>query len=78
MTRMVTISVVIRMVVWVFLAFWLWLGLAVPLRRLPFVAIVAAVLGWVAAGLALPWIVPPLTHWVRSWVSVARHFLSTV
>ncbi len=53
--------------VWAFNAFWLWLGLAVLLKRLrvPLPQVSAAILGWVAAGALLPWAVPLAQHWLN-------------
>jgi hypothetical protein len=47
--------VVARIAVWVFTAFWFWLVLARIFSRLrvPYPALVAAVLGWIAAGLLI-------------------------
>jgi hypothetical protein len=50
-----------RVAVWVFTAFWFWLVLARILSRLrvPYAAIIAAVLGWIGAGLVAAWVLPP-------------------
>lgn len=51
-----------QLVVWAFTAFWLWLGFMrlferTALRRPPAV-VVAAILGWVCAGVLLEWVLP--------------------
>jgi hypothetical protein len=50
-----------RVAVWVFTAFWFWLVLARIFSRLrvPYAAIIAAVLGWIGAGLFAAWVLPP-------------------
>ena len=59
----------VRVLLWSVTAFWLWLVLAVILRRLPLPAasLVAAVLAWVLSGLTLRWTMPWATRWV-TWV----------
>ena len=59
----------VRVLLWSLTAFWLWLVLAVILRRLPLPApsLVAAVLAWVLSGLTLRWTMPWATRWV-TWV----------
>ena len=69
---------VVELAVWAVGAFWLWIGLATLLRRLglPLPHISAAILGWVAAGLSLPWVLPRVEHWFQL-SSVASHWLLT-
>ena len=51
-----------QLAVWAFLAFWLWLGFMRLLERTalrwPQAVVVAAILGWVAAGFLLEWLLP--------------------
>jgi len=70
---------IVGVAVWVFGAFWLWLALAAVLERLgiPLPNVSAAVLGWVATGLSLPWVVPSVEHWLRL-SSAASHWLLTM
>jgi len=62
--------------VWVFGAFRRWLALTAVPRRLglPLPGVSAAILGWVATGVSLPWMVPLVEHWLRL-SSVASHWL---
>jgi hypothetical protein len=55
-------EVVARLEVWAFVAFWLWLGLALLFNqfRLPYATVVAAALSWIGAGLLATWMLPPL------------------
>jgi hypothetical protein len=64
--------------VWAFGAFWLWLGLAAILRRLgsPLADVSAAIVGWIAAGVSLPWVLPRVEHWLQL-STVASHWLLT-
>jgi hypothetical protein len=70
---------VVELAVWAFGAFWLWLGLATLLRWLgvPSPHLGAAILGWVAVGLSLPWVLPRVEHWLQL-SSVASHWLLTM
>ena len=57
---------------WMFLAFVLWVVFAAFLRAAvafePLAAVViAAVVGWVGAGLLLHWLVPGFGTWAPSW-----------
>jgi hypothetical protein len=51
-----------QLAVWTFTAFWLWLGCMRLLERTalrwPAAVVVAAILGWVGAGLLLEWMLP--------------------
>jgi hypothetical protein len=69
----------VELAVWAFGAFWLWLGLTALLRQLgvPLPQLSAAILGWVAAGLSLPWVLPRVEHWLQL-SSVASHWLLTM
>jgi hypothetical protein len=69
---------VLKMTLWAFNAFWLWIGLALVLRKagLPFAVACAALLGWIGSGLSLPWILPGVVHWLSSASGVTRHFLT--
>lgn len=71
--------VIVELSVWAFGAFWLWLALAALLRRLrlPLPDLGAAIVGWVAAGLSLPWVLPRVEHWLQL-SSVASHWLLTL
>jgi hypothetical protein len=55
-------AVVARLEIWAFMAFWLWLGLALAFNklRLPYATLVAAALSWIGAGLLAMWLLPPL------------------
>lgn len=55
-------EVVARVAMWGFMAFWLWLGFALVFSKLqiPYAALVAAVLSWIAAGLLATWMFPPV------------------
>jgi len=68
-----------EILVWAFYAFWLWLVLAVLLRRLglPLPQVSAAVLGWVGAGALLPWTLPLAEQWLDHWPHVV-HWLRAV
>ncbi len=70
---------VVKMMLWTFNALWLWICLTVLLKRLglPFAVASAALLGWIGAGLSLPWILPAVVHWV-SLSSGAAHWLLTI
>jgi hypothetical protein len=69
---------VVELVVWAFGAFWLWLGLTLFLRRLglPLPHLGAAVLGWVGAGLSLPWTLPLVEHWLKLFPEVFHQVLT--
>ncbi len=64
-------SLVVRIALWGFMAFWLWLGLGATLMtlRVPRPFVVASVLSWIGGGLALPWALPVVDHWLR-WFGV--------
>jgi hypothetical protein len=51
-----------RFVVWCLAAFWLWLGFGLLFSglRIPRASILAAVVGWIGAGLLAIWILPPV------------------
>ena len=68
-----------QLLVWALNAFWLWLLLTVLLRRLgvPLPHVGAAVLGWVAAGALLPWVVPLAERWLDGWPG-AFHWLLNI
>ena len=53
-----------RIALWAFMAFWLWLMLAAVFSKLrvPLPALVAAVLGWIGAGLLAAWVLPAAGH----------------
>ncbi len=65
------------LLVWAFSAFWLWLGLAALLRKLgvPLPQLGAALLGWIGAGLVLPWTLPLLQHLLTLWIDASRWLL---
>ncbi len=67
-----------QLLVWAFNAFWLWLGLALLLKRagLPLPQIGAAVLGWVGAGALLPWTLPLAEHWLKLWPDAFHRVLA--
>jgi hypothetical protein len=67
-----------ELLIWAFNAFWLWLALAMLLRRLgfPLPHVSAAVLGWVAAGALLPWAVPLAERWLDRWPGAFHWFLT--
>jgi hypothetical protein len=71
---------IVQLSVWVFGAFWLWLGLAAVLRRLgsPFPDVSAAIVGWIAAGVSLPWVLPLVQHWLRLSTVASHWFLTTI
>jgi hypothetical protein len=73
-------SDVIQLIVWTFNAFWLWLGLAVVLRRLglPQAQLGAAVLGWLMAGASLPWALPLAEHWLRACPEIFHELLTVL
>jgi hypothetical protein len=64
--------------VWAFNAFWLWLGLALLLKRfgLPLPEVGAAVLGWIGAGALLPWTLPLAQHWLKVCPDAFHRLLS--
>ena len=68
----------IEILVWAVNAFWLWLVLAVILRRLglPLPQVSAAVLGWVGAGALLPWALPLAEHWLDRCPDVFHRLLA--
>jgi hypothetical protein len=53
---------VVRFAVWGFTAFWFWLGLVMLFTRarIPYAPVLAAVLGWIGAGLLTMWMMPPV------------------
>lgn len=55
-------EVIARFAIWVFTAFWFWLGFSLVFSRLrvPYATIVAAVLSWISAGLLATWVLPPV------------------
>jgi hypothetical protein len=55
-------EIVARLVVWCLAAFWLWLGFALVFNglRLPYASVLAAVVGWIGAGLLAIWMLPPV------------------
>lgn len=55
-------EIVARLVVWCLAAFWLWLGFALVFKglRLPYASVLAAVVGWIGAGLLAIWMLPPV------------------
>ncbi len=67
-----------EILVWAFNAFWLWLVLAMLLRRLgvPLPQVGAAVLGWIGAGALLPWALPLAEHWLDRWPDVFHWLLA--
>lgn len=69
---------VTELLVWALIAFWLWLALTAPLRRLkfPLPDVSAAVLGWVAAAALLPWAVPLAERWLDHWPGALHWLLS--
>jgi hypothetical protein len=68
----------IELLVWAFNAFWLWLGLALLLKRagLPLPQVGAAVLGWIGAGALLPWALPLAEHWLKLWPDAFHRILA--
>lgn len=77
-TMMPSIAV-FEIVAWTFLAFWLWLAFTAVLRRGPLshrnAVAIAALLGWVTAGLLMQWALPDdsLERWfARALFSALR------
>jgi hypothetical protein len=68
----------LRMAIWIFIAFWLWLGLEVLLRklRLPLAFAIAAALSWIGAELSLRWVLPVVGELMALHLRVPRGFLS--
>jgi hypothetical protein len=68
-----------QLLVWALVSFWLWVVLTGILKRLgmPLPHVGAAVLGWIGAGVALPWAVPFAEHWLDRW-PVAFHWILTM
>lgn len=52
---------IVRFLVWGLAAFWLWLGFTLVFSklRIPHAPAIAAVLGWITAGLLAGWMLPP-------------------
>jgi len=71
---------IVQFAVWVFGAFWLWLGLSAILRRLgsPLPDASAAIVGWIAAGVSLPWVLPRVEHWLQLSTAASHWFLTTI